>query len=157
MKKFFCLVFLFFLCGFQVSLAEQTIDNSPEALLERFKVQRSTIYSCLNLTTAQAEEIKNLDEKIYKELNPELVQISECITRIDALAKSKDCTIKSVNLIKKDFKSTEKNISAIKRDYEKEFKKILTKDQKKLYKTTKKEQNKKLKDEIERLRNNEQS
>lgn len=154
MKKFISLLIITLIIScFQTSIAE-TIQpsNYTQDLILRFKKHRNNVYSKLDLTTSQAEQIATLDNDIYLKLTPELEQISLNLTKIDAIANSDNCTIKQINTIKKDFKSTHKKISKIKSNYERKFKLVLNKNQKSLYKTALKEQKAQIKQEIEEFK-----
>lgn len=135
-----------------LSLFVQVYAQDSNELLERFKQHRASIYNSLNLTDEQAAKINEIDTRIYTELEPEFKEVSLQIKRIDDIANSDDCTVKKVNAVKKDFKSVEKRISEKKRGYEKEFKQVLTPEQKNAYKTAKKEFRKQHKKEIQELK-----
>lgn len=122
-----------------LSLFVQVYAQDSNELLERFKQHRASIYNSLNLTDEQAAKINEINSRIYTELEPEFKEVSLQIKRIDDIANSDDCTVKKVNAVKKDFKSVEKQISSKKRGYEKEFKQVLTPEQKTAYKAAKKE------------------
>ena len=129
----------------------ETIQPSEysQDLISRFKIHRNNLYPKLDLTSAQAQQIKVLDNDVYIKLTPELEQIALNLQKIDEIANSDNCTIERINAVKKDFQGTHKNISKIKANYEKEFKLILNKKQKSLYKTALKEQQEQIKQEIE--------
>lgn len=146
MKKFIVLIVLSLFVNIQV------YAQDSNELLERFKQHRASIYASLNLTNEQAAKINEIDSRIYTELEPEFKEVSLQIKRIDDIANSDDCTVKKVNAVKKDFKSVEKRISEKKHSYEKEFKQVLTPEQKTAYKTAKKEFRIQHKKEIQKLK-----
>ncbi len=146
MKKYILFITLSFV------LSNPIFAQDSNDLLDRFKQHRNSIYETLNLTESQTEEINKIDAVIYQKLEPELKEIALNISTLDAIAKSDDCTIEKVNAIRKDFKVVEKRISYIKKGYEKEFKQILTSEQKTAYNNAKKEFRTKSKKEIKELK-----
>lgn len=142
MKKYILLIILSFV------LSNPILALDSNDLLDKFKQHRNSLYETLNLTAAQKEEINKIDSAIYQKLEPELQEISLYINKLDEIANSDDCTIEKVNAVRKDFKIVEKRISYIKKGYEKEFKHILTSEQKTVYKNAKKEFRDRCKKEI---------
>lgn len=107
-------------------------DYSPQ-LVQKIKMQRSTIYNALNLTPCQTQEIKKIDECRYKELEPELKKL--CIVRknLKTLNCAKTCDKKAIKSCEKELNQVKKNIKEISNKYDKQFKNILTSDQKSKY------------------------
>lgn len=148
MKRILCLISLLFITS-QIAQAE---NITSDELLTRFKTHRNTVYQKLNLTEKQTNRIKQIDENIYTQLEPELVQISNYVNKLDEIAKSNDCTIERINEVKNEFQSTEKHISAIKDKHEKAINRVLTKEQKIAYKEAKELQRREIEKEIENLK-----
>lgn len=108
-------------------------DYSPQ-LIEKIKVERNAIYNALNLTPEQIKKKNDLDEKRYKELQPKLKQF--CVER-RALKdlESKKADAKTIKTAQDKLDSTKNDIKKISSKYDKEFKKILTSEQKSKYNT----------------------
>lgn len=107
-------------------------------LLEKIRMQRSTIYNALNLTPCQIKKIEEIDKKRYAQLEPELRKMSLAKCKIKNIA---DCmekgqgnyTTQDVKAVKKEFDSAKDNIKNISNKYDKEMKKVLTSEQKSKY------------------------
>ena len=108
-------------------------DYSPQ-LIEKIKVERNAIYNALNLTPEQIKKKNDLDEKRYKELQPKLKQF--CVER-RALKdlESKKADAKTIKTAQDKLDSTKNDIKKISSKYDKEFKKLLTSEQKSKYNT----------------------
>ena len=108
-------------------------DYSPQ-LIEKIKVERNSIYNALSLTPEQIKKKNDLDEKRYKELQPKLKQF--CVER-RALKdlESKKADAKTIKTAQDKLDSTKNDIKKISSKYDKEFKKILTSEQKSKYNT----------------------
>ncbi len=126
-----------------------SLDNKLE-LLETLKTHRSEIYQNLDLTKNQEKEIDLIDKKLYKDLEPGVIQIHFYMQKIKTLAKSDFVTKEEVDEVKREFDKTDKEISLIKKKYEKNFKNILDKNQKTKYKALKKEKQKQLQEELKK-------
>ncbi len=107
-------------------------DYSPQ-LIQKIKLQRNTIYNALNLTPDQVKQKDEIDAKRYAELEPELQKF--CLTRkkVKDLECSKNCSKKTLKAAKKEFEASKDCIKSISNKYDKQFKKILTSDQKSKY------------------------
>jgi len=147
MRRIICLISLLFITS-QIAQAE---NITSDELLTRFKTHRNTVYQKLNLTEQQSNKIRQIDENVYTQLEPELVQISRYINKLDEIAKSDECTIERVDEVKNEFKVTEKRISAIKAKHEKAVNHVLTREQKTAYKEAKEVQRAEIQKEIEKL------
>lgn len=139
-KNFLLLSFVLLNVISSVQAQDMVLQSSPEYLMQKLKNNRGEIYKSLNLTQEQIQNINNIDEKFYMELEPELQQVSVFIQKVQEIAESDNCTIKRVNEVKKDFKATDNRISVIKCRYDKAVKKQLSCKQKRLYKNAKKQQ-----------------
>lgn len=151
MKKRIVLIGLCLLMTAPVSFADNEVSVETEIvstaiakddfslqLLEKIKMQRSTMYNALNLTPCQIKSIEEIDQKRYKELEPELrkMSITKCkIKKIaDCMEKGQgDYTIKDVKSAKKDFDAAKNNIKVISGKYDKDMMKVLTSEQKSKY------------------------
>lgn len=149
MKKVL-LLFLLSIMGLQPIFASEL--TTADDILNRVKTNRQEVYSKLDLDIEQKGKIKEIDNKVYQELNPKLEEIAVFIKKIDDIANSDNCTVKAVNEVKKEFKHVDKEITVIRNSYEKEFKQVLTKNQKTLYKKARKEQRAKIRKEIKELK-----
>lgn len=147
MKQILGLICLFFIST-QIVKAE---NITSDELLTRFKTHRNAVYQKLDLTEKQARSIKKIDEKVYTKLEPELMQVSFYINKLEEIAKSSDCTIERVDAVKKEFQETEKRISVIKTKYEKSINQVLTQEQKSAYEEAKEIQRKEIQKEIEAI------
>ncbi len=147
MKKRVLLVVLCLLVTAPVSFAENQVsveteivstaivkDDFSSQLLEKIKMQRSTIYNALNLTPCQINKIEEIDKKRYTELEPELRKMSMAKCKIKKIA---DCmengqgnyTKQDVKNVKREFDLAKDNIKNISDKYDKEMKKVLTSEQ----------------------------
>ncbi len=111
----------------------QTVDEHTAELMDLLKEHRSSIYERLDLTPEQAAQIGEMDEKLYAELEPEMKKLSVMVKRIEDIANSENCTKEAVLAVKKEFKGVEKGMVSIKKQYVKDFKKVLTAEQKSQY------------------------
>lgn len=121
----------------------------PE-LMDKIINHRISIYEKLNLSDEQTNQIKEIDNRRYSELEPEIVKISNMTKKLENIAESENCTIKSVNEVKKEFKPVQKDLNRINNKFEKEFKQVLTSEQKLKYKQAKIQKRKELKEEVEK-------
>lgn len=152
MKKtlFLSILVLALCCSGGFALADSSIsaEQKTTEFLQRIKVQRDSIHSELNLSNAQIQRKNEIDAVLYKEIQPLLYQISLEIKKIDELAKSGDCSKKSIDAVKKEFRVSEKELSKTAHIHEKEFKDTLTLKQKLRYKLLKRQARAKLKQEM---------
>lgn len=107
-------------------------DYTPQ-LLEKIKLQRNSIYNALNLSPCQLDKNKEIEAKRYAELEPQLTKFCKAKYKIKELTEKK-CADK--NLIKsanKELDVVKKDIKNLSNKYDKEFKKLLTSEQKAKY------------------------
>lgn len=147
MKRFIIITCLL-LSGNFVFAKIDSPENYAAGILDKMQSHRQSIYENLDLTPAQTEEIAKLDKKIYARIEPDLKQTAILVKKIEDIAESENCTIKAVNKVKKEFKPVQKNLNSVKRDYDREFKKILTDEQRTKYKLVREEKRKELQKEI---------
>lgn len=125
------------------------VHTDSQQILTKIKFYKNAIYSSLDLSVEQKEQINQLDEKLYKDIDKELVKVAVLSNRLIDIANSENCTKKAVNNVKKDFRPIQKNMYAVKKDYEKELYGILTKEQKSKYIAAKKQQREEYKKEMQ--------
>ena len=107
-------------------------DYTPQ-LIEKIKIERNTIYNALNLTADQIRKKDEIEVKRYQDLEPEIKKL--CLTRqkIKDIATDKTCCKNDKIAAQKELESVKKSIKTISNRYDKEFKKILTSEQKSKY------------------------
>lgn len=115
------------------------IQNHTTEILTTIKTQREKVYNTLDLSEAQFQFINNIDTRRYEEIEPELCQLSKLVKDLNDLANSDDCTIKKVNVIKKEFKPIQNGLYKINQKYETELQTVLTKEQNSKYKKIRKQ------------------
>jgi len=151
MEKRILLIGLCLLMAAPVSFAESDVSIETEIvstaivkddfsfqLLEKIRMQRSTMYNALNLTPCQLKKIEEIDKKRYAELEPELRKMSIAKCKIKKMA---DCmekgqgnyTTQDVKSVKKEFDAAGNNVKNISNKYDKEMKKVLTSEQRSKY------------------------
>lgn len=151
MKKRLLLIGLCLLMSAPVTFAESDVsvetevvstaiakDDFSSQLLDKIKMQRSTIYNALNLTPCQIKKIEDIDKKRYVELEPELRKMSMAKCKIKKIADGMEkgqgnYTKQDVKNVKKEFDNAANNIKSISNKYDKEMKQVLTSDQKSKY------------------------
>lgn len=131
LKKLLTFLLCFIVWG--TGVLAQTVDEHTVKLMETLKTYRSSIYESLDLTAEQNEQIKAIDSKLYSDLEPDMKKISVMVKRIEDIANSENCTKKAILNVRKEFKDVEKSMETVKKAYSKEFKKVLTAEQKKQY------------------------
>ena len=105
-------------------------DYSPQ-LIEKIKVERNSIYNALNLTPEQINKKTILEEKRYNELQPKLKQYCIAKKNINSKIKQTDNQIYKNN--QRELDTIKNDIKKISSKYDREFKKILTSEQKSKY------------------------
>lgn len=137
----------------EVSTSVLAKDDFSPQLLEKIKLQRNTIYNALNLTPCQIKQKDEIDAKRYQALETPLKNM--CIARknLKDISSKKDCKSCEVKKAQKDFDNAKKEISSISNQYDKEFKKILTSDQKAKYNMVRKLK----KDDLKKLEKTQQN
>ena len=108
-------------------------NDYSSQLVQKIAIQRSTIYNALNLTPEQIKQVKHIDECRYKELEPELRNLCILRKKLDLLNKQESCNKQQIKTTEKELDCTKKQIKSISNKYDKEFKKLLTSDQKSKY------------------------
>ena len=106
-------------------------DYSPQ-LIEKIKTERNSIYNALNLTPEQINQKNDLEGKRYQELQPKLRQF--CLERKklkDIQAQKSDEN--TVKMAQNNLNKTKSEIKKISSKYDRDFKKILTSEQKSKY------------------------
>jgi len=138
------------------SPASPQVKQSEEGLelLDRLKNNRNSIYKVLNLSQDQELKIKELDAKLYTEIEPSLAEMTKLVNRLNAVIKTENFTINDIKTIRKSYDTAARHASAIKKSYDKEFVKLLTPEQKTRYKIERARQKAALAKEIEILRQN---
>ena len=102
-------------------------------LVEKIKAERNTIYNALNLTEVQLQEKDEIEKKRYEALEPELKKLCLSRKKLNDLETSKSADIKTIRSAQKEVNEARKSIKSISNKYDKEFKKILTSEQKAKY------------------------
>lgn len=159
-KKILLIIFSIVISSAQVfadtscctAASDDYIQSHSAKLLEKIKSKRVSIYNSLELTSVQTTKINELDHKLYERIEPELKKLSVLTKKIEDIANSDNCTKKAVNNVKKEFRVIEHEINSIKKDYDKEFKTILSPNQKSEYRLLLKQKRMELKEEIEKNR-----
>lgn len=106
--------------------------NYSYQLLIRIKKQREILYNALNLTQQQVKCKNEIDKKRYAELKPALEKLcleSKNLKDLKARCASK----KTIKKQEKELNKARKNIQEISAKYDKEFDKILTRNQRNKY------------------------
>lgn len=107
-------------------------DFAPQ-LVEKIKMQRSAIYNALNLTPAQIKKVNEIENCRYKDLEPELRQLCILRKKLKGLNSAKTCDKSAISATEHELCKVKKNIRSISNKYDKEFKKVLTSEQKSKY------------------------
>jgi len=107
-------------------------DYTPQ-LLEKIKAERNTIYNSLNMTPQQLVKKDAIDERRYGDLEPQIKKL--CLSRknLKDLQADKNSDKSKIKSTQKDIESARQEIKHISNKYDKEFKKILTSEQKSKY------------------------
>lgn len=126
----------------------QTVEEHTAELMDLLKMHRNSIYEHLDLTPEQTALIGEMDEKLYADLEPEVKKLSVMVKRIEDIASSENCTKEAVFAVKKEFKGVEKEMVSVKKAYVKEFRKVLTPQQRKVYHKVRHEKQAELKKEM---------
>ena len=114
-----------------ISSAIEKEDYSPQ-LIEKIKTERNSIYNALNLTSEQIKKKDALEEKRYQELQPKLKEF--CINRKNLKdLETKKADTNAIKIAQNKLNSTKNEIKKISSKYDREFKKILTLEQKSKY------------------------
>jgi len=102
-------------------------------LVDKIKAERNTIYNALNLTSEQLQKKDCIEKKRYEALEPELKKL--CLSRknLKDLETTKSADISKIRAAQKEVNAARKEIKSISNKYDKEFKKILTSEQKSKY------------------------
>ena len=106
--------------------------NYSYQLLTRIKKQREILYNALNLTQAQVKCKNEIDKKRYAELEPALEKLCREDKNVKDL-KKRCASKKEIRKQEKELNTARKNIQEISAKYDKEFDKILTRDQRNKY------------------------
>lgn len=128
-------------------------DFSPQ-LINKIKTERNAIYNALNLTTEQVRKKDDIESRRYKELAPALKKLCLDKKKLKELSGDKAEENAVIASVKKDLTEARKEIRAISKKYDKEFKKILNREQKSKYsmiRKLKRAEYKKMKKEKSRL------
>ena len=107
-------------------------DFSPQ-LIEKIKIQRHTIYNALNLTPTQIKKNEKIEQQRYEALEPELRNLCLIRKKLKRLQSDKNCDQKEIRTTEKELDKVKDNIKKISNHYDKQFKEILTSDQKAKY------------------------
>ena len=108
-------------------------DDYSSQLVEKIKMQRNTIYNALNLTPCQLKQTDEIEKRRYAAIEPELSKFCILRKKVKTLSCEKNCDKKALKTAEKDLNRVKKNIKNISNKYDREFKKILTSDQKSKY------------------------
>lgn len=107
-------------------------DFSPQ-LIDKIKAERNTIYNALNLTPEQIQKKDSIEKKRYEALEPELKKLCLSRQKLKDLETTKSADIKTVRKAQKEVYEARKDIKSLSNKYDKEFKKILTSEQRAKY------------------------
>lgn len=107
-------------------------DFSPQ-LIERIKAERNTIYNALNLTPEQICKKDIIEQKRYEELEPELKKLCIGRQKLKKFTCEKSDNTQAIKNAQKEVNTARKEIKSISNKYDREFKKILTSEQKAKY------------------------
>lgn len=117
----------------EVTSSAANKDDYSSQLVEKIKLQRQTIYNALNLTPCQLKQTEQIEARRYAAIEPELSKFCILRKKVKTLSCEKNCDKKAINAAEKDLNQVKKNIKNISNKYDKEFKRILTSDQKAKY------------------------
>lgn len=109
-----------------------TGDYSTQ-LVEKIKIERNTIYNALNMTPEQICKKEAIEKKRYEELEPELKKLCLSRKKLKECSESNTSNPKLVSAAQKEVNSARKAIKEISNKYDREFKKVLTSEQKAKY------------------------
>ncbi len=152
MLKKILLVGIFMFLGNFVMAESDVVDAKAAEMLQTIKGLRNDIYVSLDLTPEQVVQIDELDSALYAELEPEIKKIAGMTQKLEDIANSDNCTKEAVFAVKKEFKTVEKDMNCIYKKYAKNFKTVLTSQQKSKYRQARNAKQAEIKQEIKRLR-----
>lgn len=109
------------------------VGDFSTQLVEKIKAERNTIYNALNLTPEQICKKDNIEKKRYAALEPELKNLCLSRKKLNDLKKEKCTDSKVYNAAQNEVNAARKEIKTISNKYDREFKKILTSEQKSKY------------------------
>ena len=146
MNKALFLVILGFLVFCPAVYAEEEVSIETEVtttaimagdystqLVEKIKAERNTIYNALNLTPEQICKKDDIEKKRYEAIEPELKNLCLSRKKLKDLNNNKGADTKVINSAQKEVNAVRKEIKTLSNKYDKEFKKILTSEQRAKY------------------------
>ena len=102
-------------------------------LVDKIKAERNTIYNALNLTPEQIQKKDCIEKKRYEALEPELKKLCLSRKKLKDLETTKSTDTKTIKHAQKEVNEARRDIKALSNKYDKEFKKILTSEQRAKY------------------------
>ncbi len=102
------------------------------SIMFRIKKDRNTIYNVLNLTPAQINKMTEIEHERYKEIVPVVECLMQTKSEIKSL-KEQGAAESKINSACREMDRQEKQIKKISGKYDKQFEKILNKEQKNKY------------------------
>ena len=146
MKRVILLVILGVIMSCPAVVAEEDVSVETEIttkaivqgdyslqLVDKIKAERNTIYNALNLTPEQIQKKDSIEKKRYEALEPELKKL--CLSRknLKDMETTKSTDVKTIKNAQKEVNEARRDIKSLSNKYDKEFKKILTSEQKAKY------------------------
>lgn len=101
-------------------------------MMFRIKKDRNTIYNVLNLTPSQIDRMTEIEQDRYKEIVPVVEELMQTKSDIKQL-KENNCPKAQINAKYKELNKLEKQIKKISSKYDKQFEKILNREQRSKY------------------------
>lgn len=102
-------------------------------LVEKIKIERNTIYNALNLTPKQICKKEAIEKKRYEALEPELKKLCLSRKKLKNCTNAKQTDSSAVKAAQKEVNAARKAIKNISNRYDRDFKKILTSEQRSKY------------------------
>lgn len=146
MKRVILLVILGVIMSCPAVLAEEDVSVETEItttaivqgdyssqLVDKIKAERNTIYNALNLTSEQIQKKDSIEKKRYEALEPELKKLCLSRKKLKELETTKSADVKTIKHAQKEVNEARRDIKSLSNKYDREFKKILTSEQKAKY------------------------
>ena len=111
--------------------------NQAYSMLNQIRKDRNTIYNVLNLTPTQIKKTREIEKARYEEMTPILDEFMEYKTQLRKL-QANNGSRKEMNAIKKEMNRLTKDVKKVCDDYDKDFEKLLNREQKSKYKMVQK-------------------
>ncbi len=129
------------ICSAEMLIPSKNIDDEiikiekPDqayTMLNKVRKDRNTIYNVLNFTPQQICKTKQIEECRFNDITP---VVNEFLFKKKELKRlqTNNCAKNEINAIKKDMEKLEKKIKKICKKYDKDFEKLLTREQKNKY------------------------